>query len=71
LTDMLARMDKQRRGMNMAADPRWNALEDSLRHDLTRMSGMSATELKASMPAHHERMARLMKMHQEMMRQMR
>jgi hypothetical protein len=54
-------------GRPMQPDARWNATADSVRQDMTRMGGMSAAELQASMPEHRARMARLMDMHRTMM----
>ncbi len=67
MANMLARMNGEMRGMHMPADARWTATADSLRQDLVRMPELSAPELKAMMPAHLERMKRLMEMHRGMM----
>jgi hypothetical protein len=65
--NMIAQMNGQMRQMNMQPDPAWNATVDSLRQDLVRMPEMSAPELQSFMPAHTERMQRLMRMHGAMM----
>ena len=52
---MLAKMSKEMTDMKMPADARFTALMDSVKADM------------AAMPAHHDRMARLMGMHQTMM----
>ena len=68
LGNMIAQMNSQMRGMNMTADAQWNATVDSLRQDLTRMPEMSAQELHAFMPEHHDRVMRVMQKHRTMMR---
>lgn len=68
--NMLAQMNREMRDMGMAADSQWNATVDSLRSDLTHMPEMSGTELRTLMPAHHDRMMRLMEMHRTMMSKM-
>lgn len=68
--NMLARMNREMRDMNMTADAAWNATVDSLRKDLTRMPELTGSELEALMPAHRTRMMRLMEMHRAMMAEM-
>ena len=68
--NMLARMNREMRDMNMTTDAAWNATVDSLRQDLTRMPELTGSELAAMMPGHHARMMRLMERHQEMMKGM-
>ncbi len=68
--NMIARFNREMRDMNMAADGRWNATVDSLRQDLVRMPEMNMDEMRASMPAHHARVTRLMEMHRGMMGEM-
>lgn len=70
VANMLAQMNREMRDMGMAADAEWNATVDSLRSDLTRMPEMSGQELQAMMPAHRDRMMRLMEMHRTMMSDM-
>lgn len=70
VANMLAQMNREMREMNMATDAQWDATVDSLRSDLTRMPAMSAGELQALMPAHRDRMMRLMEMHRTMMSDM-
>ena len=64
---MIAQMASDMANMKMPADPRWSALMDSVRQDLTRMPGMDGAELEKTMAAHHSRLIRLMEMHQKMM----
>ncbi|MGH7466063.1 MAG: hypothetical protein ACREK1_12855 [Longimicrobiales bacterium] len=68
--NMLARMNREMRDMNMTADAAWSATVDSLRQDLTRMPELTGSELEAMMPGHHARMMRLMEMHRTMMSEM-
>ncbi|HUF51830.1 MAG TPA: hypothetical protein VMN60_13470 [Longimicrobiales bacterium] len=70
LANMIAQMNREMRDMNMTMDAQWDATVDSLRSDLTSMPDMSAQELHAAMPAHHERVLRLMDMHRTMMKNM-
>ena len=65
--NMLAQMNREMGGMNMAADAGWTATVDSLRQDLVRMPEMGAAELQSFMPAHQARLERLMQTHQAMM----
>lgn len=65
---MLSQMNDQMRSMKLTRTPAWSALSDSIRTDLTQMSGMSATALAAMMPAHEMRITHLAAMHEEAMR---
>lgn len=67
--NLLSQMNGEMRDMNMSGDATWTATADSVRNDLTRMPEMSAEELRTFMPAHQERMRRLMDMHRRMMRE--
>jgi len=69
--NMLAQMNADMRSMNMSGDPAWNALVDSVRADVIALPEMGATELQAAMPAHLDRVTRLLESHQAMMRAMR
>lgn len=66
--NMLSQMDSEMRSMNMSDDTSWTAAADSVRNDMARMAEMDAEELRTFMPAHQERMRRLMDMHRTMMR---
>lgn len=70
VANMLAQMNREMRDMGMAADAQWSATVDSLRSDLTRMPEMSGEELRSMMPAHHDRVMRLIEMHRAMMSDM-
>jgi hypothetical protein len=67
VANMIARMDRQRRDMDMVGDPAWNATIDSLREDLVHMPAMVPADLEAMMPDHLARARRLMEMHRQMM----
>lgn len=68
--NMISRMNREMRDMNMAADEEWNSTIEALREDLVQMPEMGAAELETFMPAHRERVMRLMEMHREMMSEM-
>jgi hypothetical protein len=68
--NMIARMNREMRDMNMTGDAAWNATVDSLRQDLTRMPELTGTEMEALMPGHRARMLRLMEVHRTMMSEM-
>lgn len=68
--NMLAQMNRDMQQMNMAADPKWNALVDSVRQDLSGMPEWSTQEMQSAMSAHMSRMRRLMEIHSGMMKNM-
>lgn len=70
VANMLAKMNREMSAMGMSADATWTTTVDSLRADLTGMLAMNAAEMRAFMPAHAERVTRLMSMHAAMMRGM-
>ena len=68
MTDtLMAQMKMDMSGMKMPADPKWLALMDSVRNDVSRMQEMNSADLAKAVPAHHARLIRLMEMHQKMM----
>lgn len=67
VANMIARMNREMREMDMPADEEWDATVEALRDDLRRMPEMGADELEALMPEHRARVGRLMEMHGEMM----
>ena len=67
VTTMITQFNTDMRGMGMTSDTAWNATVDSVQQDLTRMQGMSATDLQRMMPAHGARVRRLMESHRMMM----
>jgi hypothetical protein len=68
VANMLSRMDREMRDMNMAATPDWSALADSLRDDLVRLPELDTGGLEDLMGPHRARVMRLMEMHGSMMR---
>ena len=70
MSNMLAQMDRQMQSMRMGGDAAWTALIDSVRQDIARMPEMNAQQLKSFMPAHHERVMRLMQRQRDMMSSM-
>lgn len=70
VANMIARMEREMRDMDMAGDPAWNATVDSLREDLVNMPAMDTADLEAMMPEHLARARRMMEMHREMMADM-
>jgi UDP-N-acetylglucosamine transferase subunit ALG13 len=71
VADMLAQMNREMSDMSMTGDTAWNALADSLRDDLARVSDMTAPKLQAFMNEHAARVTRMMQMHRRMMGGMR
>lgn len=67
VANMIARMNREMREMDMPGDEAWTATVDSLRSDLVAMPEMQPGELEALMPEHRRRAMRLMEMHREMM----
>ena len=70
LGNLIATFNKEMSDMNMAPDAAWKATVDSLRTDLRVLPDLSASELKARMPAHEGRITRLVGMHRTMMKNM-
>ncbi len=70
IANTLSRMNADMRQMNMPADPAWTALVDSIRQDLVHLPDLNGGELKQFMPRHGARVARLVQMHQQMMKNM-
>jgi hypothetical protein len=67
VASMLGRMTSESRAMHLPANAAYTALADSVRRDLSRLSGMKKDELKAAMPAHCARVMRLMRIHKNRM----
>ena len=67
VANVIAQMNREMREMAMAGDGAWDATVDSLRSDLVAMPEMDAAELRALLPAHSQRVLRLMEMHGQMM----
>ena len=69
--NMLAQMNQQMTRMNMPVDAEWTALTDSIRVDLNRVLSLEGQQLHGAIAAHHQRLTRLMTMHDSMMKNMR
>lgn len=67
MSQMMDRMGADMRNMKMAADPKWNALGDSVKQDLAELPSLKGQELAAGMRTHAGRVKRLIAMHQKMM----
>ena len=70
VANMVAQFNREMRDMSMQTDVGWDATVDSLRRDLVRLPELSAGEVQAFMPAHRDRVMRLMEMHRSMMQNM-
>ena len=70
VANMVSRMNQEMRSMNMPANAAWTATMDSVRQDLIHLPDMTGRDLKATMPAHHARITRLLQMHRDMMGKM-
>jgi len=68
MSQMMDGMGGEMRQMKMAADPRWNALSDSVKRDLAELPSLKGQALADRMRAHADRTRRLMAMHEGMMR---
>ena len=68
MSQMMDQMGGQMRQMKMSADPKWNALTDSVRQDLAELPSLKGQALSTRMRAHADRMKRLMAMHMQMMK---
>ena len=66
LSDMIARINQDMTAASLAGDAAWTATVDSLQDDLTRMPNFGDDELRAFMPAHQDRVMRLIRMHRSM-----
>jgi hypothetical protein len=71
VANMIAQLEREMRDMNMTGDAAWNATLDSLRQDLRVMPDLSAQALRDLMPAHSNRVRRVIDMHRSMMANMR
>jgi len=68
MSRMMDGMGADMRNMKMAADPKWNALGDSVKQDLAELPSLNGQKLQSRMRAHGERVRRLMEMHKQMMK---
>lgn len=70
VANMIAQMNQEMRGMDMADNTEWNSTVAALREDLVRLPEMTAEEIKTFLPEHQTRIDRLVEMHGEMMSKM-
>jgi hypothetical protein len=67
MSQMMDGMGADMRGMKMSGSPEWNALTDSVKQDLAKLTTLEGQALSARMRAHGQRVRRLMAMHEKMM----
>lgn len=68
MSHMMDGMGAEMRDMKKAADPKWNALSDSVKQDLAELPSLKGQKLQARMRAHGERVQRILEMHKQMMK---
>jgi hypothetical protein len=60
---LIAQMERERQARGAMVSAAWDATVDSVRQDLTRMRGLTASDLEGMVDAHAERVTRLMDLH--------
>ena len=70
MSQMMDQMGGQMRQMKMSETPEWSALTDSVRQDLAELPELKGQALSSRMRAHADRVQRLMKAHEQMMKGM-
>jgi hypothetical protein len=70
MSQMMDQMGSEMRQMKMAETPEWSALSDSVRQDLAELPVLEGQALAARMRAHADRVQRLMREHEQMMKGM-
>jgi hypothetical protein len=70
MSQMMDQMGGEMRQMKMAETPEWSALADSVRQDLAELPSLKGQALSVRMRAHADRVQRLMKAHEQMMKGM-
>jgi len=68
MSQMMDQIGGEMRQMKMAETPEWSALADSVRQDLAELPSLKGQALSARMRAHADRVQRLMKAHEQMMK---
>jgi hypothetical protein len=71
VANLISQLEREMRDMSMTGDAAWNATLDSLRQDLRVMPDLSALALRDLMPAHSNRVRRVIDMHRSMTASMR
>jgi len=61
MSQMMDGMGAEMRGMKMSSTPKWNALTDSVKQDLTDLANLKGQELSARMRGHADRVKRLLR----------
>lgn len=70
MSQMMDQMGSEMRQLKMSADPKWNALTDSVKQDLAELPSLKGQALSARMRAHAGRVQRLITAHEGMMKGM-
>jgi hypothetical protein len=70
MSQMMDQMGGQMRQMKMSATPGWSALMDSVKQDLAELPRLKGQALSTRVRAHADRVQRLMRAHEEMMKGM-
>ena len=70
MSQMMDQMGGEMRQMKMAETPEWSALTDSVKQDLADLPNLKGQSLSARMRLHADRVQRLMKAHEQMMKGM-
>ena len=60
---LISQMEQERQARGAMVSAAWDATVDSVRQDLTRMRGLTASDLEGMVDAHAARITRLMDMH--------
>ena len=68
MSQMMDQMGSEMRQMKMSETPEWSALMDSVKQDLAELSSLKGKALSARMRAHADRVQRLMRAHEQMMK---
>jgi hypothetical protein len=68
MSQIMDRMGSEMRRMKMSETPEWSALTDSVKRDLAELPSLKGKALSARMRAHADRVQRLMRAHERMMK---
>ena len=68
MSQMMDQMGSEMRRMKMSETPAWSALTDSVKRDLAELPSLKGKALSARMRAHADRVQRLMRAHERMMK---
>jgi len=70
MSQMMDQMGGEMRQMKMEENPEWSALTDSVKQDLAELPGLKGRALSDRMRAHGDRVRRLLRAHDQMMKGM-